>query len=298
VTTYTISSTVGGSTPTSITFTPGLVAQPVADNAVVKNSWTGGAVNNGAGYTTTTTAIAVDGLAHAIPNGSTVKFSGHATIYTISSSTGGATPTAVTLGSGLTSAVVDNETFTIYPRRGRQQARHHDARSREIPRSRSMASRPRSRRGTTSRSRDRPRPITVVSTVGGRPRPASRSRPALATAAGIPVDNAVVTIQAQRLRSSVGEGNLTYEEKRNMTYVREKRSMVDGFVMTGDDEPVDVSLDLIWEYLAADVGRSADRRGGVRTRSVPPVRGSRRGPTSANPTASTSRSSTRPHAPA
>lgn len=38
-----------------------------------------------------------------------------------------------------------------------------------------------------------------------------------------------------------------------MEYVHDKRAIA--FVRTGDDEPLDVSLDAIWEFLAADTGQ-------------------------------------------
>ena len=65
---------------------------------------------------------------------------------------------------------------------------------------------------------------------------------------------AAVTVGPNILKVKVGEGNLTFNAKRNMIYVREKRSIVDGFVMTGDDEPMDVKLDMIWEFLSSDTG--------------------------------------------
>ena len=95
---------------------------------------------------------------------------------------------------------------------------------------------------------------TVVSTVGGATPTSITFTPAFATAAGIPADDAVITVGPNILTVKVGEGNLTFNAKRNMIYVREKRSIVDGFVMTGDDEPMDVKLDMIWEFLSSDTG--------------------------------------------
>jgi hypothetical protein len=52
----------------------------------------------------------------------------------------------------------------------------------------------------------------------------------------------------------IGEGNLTYSEKRNMTYTLD-RGILDE-VREGDQVPVDVSFGLIWEYITggADTG--------------------------------------------
>jgi hypothetical protein len=47
--------------------------------------------------------------------------------------------------------------------------------------------------------------------------------------------------------AKLGEGNLTYSEKRNLIYVRDR-----GYLDTmkiGDDEPMDVSMDFTWEFL-------------------------------------------------
>jgi hypothetical protein len=61
-----------------------------------------------------------------------------------------------------------------------------------------------------------------------------------------------VTVIHNGIYAKVGEGNLTYSEKRNLIYVRDR-----GFIDTmkiGDDEPMDVSLDFTWEFLRAASG--------------------------------------------
>lgn len=52
------------------------------------------------------------------------------------------------------------------------------------------------------------------------------------------------------LEVKIGEGNLTYTEKRNIEY-RRNRGLLDT-VREGQEEPVEVSFDLIWEYLKSD----------------------------------------------
>lgn len=49
------------------------------------------------------------------------------------------------------------------------------------------------------------------------------------------------------LTIKVGEGNLTYSEKRTMEYSLDRGNLDD--VREGDDVPMDVSFDLVWEYL-------------------------------------------------
>lgn len=91
---------------------------------------------------------------------------------------------------------------------------------------------------------------TVTSVVGGATPTTIHFTPAFATGDGVPVDDAVITIGPNILKLKIGEGNITFEEKRNIEYVREKRQVSLGFVKTGDDEPMDVSIDLIWEFLS------------------------------------------------
>jgi hypothetical protein len=95
---------------------------------------------------------------------------------------------------------------------------------------------------------------TVVSSTGGATPTAITFTPALATAKGIPADNAVITFQSRRLVVKLGEGNVTFNVKRSMEYVKNKRSIETGFVRAGDDEPLDVKIDAIWEFLASDSG--------------------------------------------
>lgn len=98
------------------------------------------------------------------------------------------------------------------------------------------------------------RRYTITDVVGGATPTEITFSPPLATADGIPLDNAVITFGPNILEVKIGEGNLTFEEKRNINYVREKKSIDNGFVMTGDDEPMDVSLDFIWEFLSSEDG--------------------------------------------
>lgn len=74
-----------------------------------------GAVNNASGYSIGATAITVDGLSAAISNGTYVTIAGDDTPQRVASTTGGSTPTVITLASpGLRKAVVDNAVVKIY----------------------------------------------------------------------------------------------------------------------------------------------------------------------------------------
>ena len=48
----------------------------------------------------------------------------------------------------------------------------------------------------------------------------------------------------------IGEGNLTYNERRNMEYIKDK-GLLDT-VREGDEEPIEVRMDFQWEYLKSD----------------------------------------------
>ena len=96
---------------------------------------------------------------------------------------------------------------------------------------------------------------TVVSTTGGSTPTGITFTPALATADGIPVNSAAVTVGPNILTIKVGEGNLTFEEKRAVEYVTEKNQIALGFVRLGKDEPMDVSLDFIWDFLTYGSGQ-------------------------------------------
>jgi hypothetical protein len=51
----------------------------------------------------------------------------------------------------------------------------------------------------------------------------------------------------EELEIKIGDGNLTYDEKRTIEYTKD-RGVLDE-VREGDEEPMDVSLDFQWEYL-------------------------------------------------
>lgn len=72
-----------------------------------------GAVNNGSGYLPGITAIVVDGLSAAIPNGSWCLIGGDDLPRRIVSSVGGATPTQITVSPGLVRSVLDDAVVTI-----------------------------------------------------------------------------------------------------------------------------------------------------------------------------------------
>jgi hypothetical protein len=75
----------------------------------------------------------------------------------------------------------------------------------------------------------------------------------------IDLKNAVITLKGSGVGDTtevkIGEGTLTWTEKRNMEYNRD-RGVLDS-VREGDQEPVDVRMDFVWERLRADTGDPA-----------------------------------------
>jgi len=53
----------------------------------------------------------------------------------------------------------------------------------------------------------------------------------------------------------IGDGNLTYTEKVNREYIRDRGNL--DSVRNGDEEPLEVSMDFQWEFLTASVGEEA-----------------------------------------
>lgn len=67
-------------------------------------------------------------------------------------------------------------------------------------------------------------------------------------------NDAVIAFYPHELEIHVGEGNLTYSEKVTRQYTK-NRGVLDT-VRDGDEEPVDVKLDIMWEFLKASSGET------------------------------------------
>jgi len=76
--------------------------------------------------------------------------------------------------------------------------------------------------------------------------------PPLATADGIPQAAATVTILGRCLNVKMGDGNLTWDEVTNFEYEMD-RGHIDA-VVEGDDEPLSVTLDSVYEFVTAVTG--------------------------------------------
>ena len=75
--------------------------------------------------------------------------------------------------------------------------------------------------------------------------------------AQIDLKNAIIKIKdgdspQNELEVKIGEGNLTYNESRKIEYTLDRGTLDE--VREGDQIPVDVSMDFIWEYLKGSTG--------------------------------------------
>lgn len=73
---------------------------------------------------------------------------------------------------------------------------------------------------------------------------------ATATAA----DNNVITMMPRSLKLRVGEGNVNYVEKRAVEYKKDRGKITSEGVRLGDEEPMDVSFDIWWDFITASTG--------------------------------------------
>jgi hypothetical protein len=67
------------------------------------------------------------------------------------------------------------------------------------------------------------------------------------------VDDAIILALPHFIEVKIGEGNLTYSEKRNMIYTRDRGRL--DTVREGDEDPMDISMEAIWEFIKADSGK-------------------------------------------
>jgi hypothetical protein len=73
--------------------------------------------------------------------------------------------------------------------------------------------------------------------------------------AQIDLKNATIKFKdggSEELEVKIGEGNLSWTEKVNRIYTKDRGLLND--VRDGDEEPVEVSMDFIWEFLKSSTG--------------------------------------------
>lgn len=73
-------------------------------------------------------------------------------------------------------------------------------------------------------------------------------------ATAIAADNNVITFQRRFMKLRIGEGNVNYVEKRMVEYKKDRGKITSEGVRLGDEEPMDVSFDIWWDFLTASTG--------------------------------------------
>ena len=67
-----------------------------------------------------------------------------------------------------------------------------------------------------------------------------------------PIDGAILTFTSQQLEVKIGEGNLTYTESKEYQYLLDRGEL--DTVRDGADQPVEVNLEFVYEYVTAGTG--------------------------------------------
>jgi hypothetical protein len=251
--THTVVSTVGGTTPTSITFTTAIASGGVANGAAVTLTISTGSVSVDAIAGATT--VTVTGFTTALKAGSTFTIAGEtgSPTHTIVSTVGGATPTSITFTGVIASGgITSPAAITLLESSGViSQAGPVSVGNTSMTISGITVAIP---NGMEFHFTGSTTTYKVVSTTGGSTPTAVTFTPAFQTGDGSPVNGTVLTFGPHALEIKIGEGTLTYNEKRNMEYTHNRRAIA--FVRTGDDEPMDVSFNFIWEFLRSASGES------------------------------------------
>jgi hypothetical protein len=75
--------------------------------------------------------------------------------------------------------------------------------------------------------------------------------------AQVSLKNSVIVIKdggSNEITVKVGEGNLTYSEKKNREYKLDRGNLAGGTIRDGDDVPLELKIDATWEYISGAVG--------------------------------------------
>lgn len=243
----------------SVTFTPALTAD-VLDNAVItfyQPNVDTATVNNVSGYPIGTTTVLVTGFVGAVANGDIVNFAGQTTNYTITahSETLGNT-TSITFAPGLTAALVNTQVVTFYQPNVdtgavNQSTGGYTAGATSI----SVSGLAQALEtgdvfylaGDSTNTKYKVTAHTEVlgNTVSVTFTPAI---PATVTIANL----AVITFGPHEIEVKMGEGNLTYNEKKARQYTLDRGKL--DTVRNGDEAPVEIKLDGTWEWIRGATG--------------------------------------------
>jgi hypothetical protein len=200
------------------------------------NNSKAGAVNNGAGYLAGATSIIVDGFTGILPVGSALTIDGTPGFRITSTAETGGNTTTINFTPALTGAVADDDVVTVSGFAIGATTLVVDGFTGAVPDSARVLI------GTKEYT------VSSATESGGNTINIVLTSALLAVAA----DNAAVTIYGVYLRIKVGEGNITWSEKKPREFKLD-RGEIDQ-VRNADEVPMDVSLQLMYEELTASSG--------------------------------------------
>jgi hypothetical protein len=95
--------------------------------------------------------------------------------------------------------------------------------------------------------------VTVTETIKGGPSPVTNIEFTPAWGAETPSQNDVITFISQRIEVKIGEGNLTWTEAKEYEYLLDRGDL--DTVREGDEQPVEVSLEFVYEYITTQTSK-------------------------------------------
>ncbi len=73
-------------------------------------------------------------------------------------------------------------------------------------------------------------------------------------AGSVPIDDAAITFLPQQIEIKIGDGNITYTENTNYEYETDRGSL--DTVKEGEEAPMDVNVDFVYEYITTGSGEA------------------------------------------
>ena len=207
-----------------------------------------GAINNSGGYTAGASTMLVNGITGAVATGQVFKVAGDVTVYTISSHTETlGNTTSITFTPVLATSPADSVVITFGIAAG----------ATSIPVTGFTGEVP---NGVLFNIPEDTNTyiVTQVTNTLGATTALGLSSSIGPTGVAVPgaglADNVftgdIITIAGRTMRMKVGDGTMSYDEKRTVEYKKD-RGLLDT-VRLGDQDPMEVKFDLRWEFLLAD----------------------------------------------
>jgi hypothetical protein len=205
-----------------------------------------GAVNKSGGYSAAASTMVIDGLSENVPVGATFRMSGDDQIYSVESDNKALGTAQVNNAAGYiassTTMAIDTHTGIIptgstFTAVGDAQTYTVTGHTETLGNTTSITFTP----GLVNPTVD-----DQVLTFLGQYTVNITFTPGLVIGT---TDNQVITFSGRQLEIKIGEGNLTYDEKRTMEYKKDRGRL--DTVREGDQEPIDVRLDIRWDWLSS-----------------------------------------------